>query len=72
MERAQGSVLRLWRFHLANGAVSIVGNLVWMKIMVGVAGMNYLAANALAILACSLANFLLSDRWVFDDGSAEC
>jgi len=60
------SFARLARFHLANGAVSILGNLALMKIMVGEGHMNYLAANAIAIVICSLANFLLSDRWVFE------
>lgn len=57
---------RLWRFHLANGAVSIAGNLAIMKLLVEMAHLNYLAANAIAIALCALANFLLSDRWVFE------
>ena len=56
---------RLMRFNLSNGAVSLVGNLGLMKLMVGQGHMNYLLANAIAITACSLANFLLSDAWVF-------
>lgn len=61
-----GFLRRLWRFHLANGAVSILGNLAMMKILVGSAHMNYLPANAIAVAVCSLANFLLSDQWVFE------
>jgi putative flippase GtrA len=38
--------------------------------MVGVGHMNYLAANAIAIAMCSLANFLVSDEWVFADASS--
>jgi putative flippase GtrA len=60
------SLRRLWRFHLANGAVSIIGNLALMKVMVGFGHMNYLAANAVAIAVCSLANFIASERWVFE------
>jgi len=56
---------RLLRFHLGNGAVSILGNLALMKVMVGLGHMNYLLANAIAILVCSLANFLVSEQWVF-------
>lgn len=56
---------RLLRFNLSNGAISIFGNLALMKLMVGQAHMNYLLANALAIGLCSLANFLLSETWVF-------
>jgi putative flippase GtrA len=59
------SLLRLLRFHLGNGAVSILGNLALMKVMVGVGQMNYLVANAIAITLCSVANFLVSDEWVF-------
>lgn len=59
------SLPRLVRFHLSNGAVSILGNLALMKLMVGQGHMNYLAANAIAIALCSLANFLVSEQWVF-------
>jgi putative flippase GtrA len=57
---------RLVRFNLANGAVSIVGNLALMKVLVGQGRMNYLAANTIAITLCSLANFLVSETWVFE------
>jgi putative flippase GtrA len=59
------SLLRLLRFHLANGAVSLLGNLALMKVMVEQGHMNYLVANAIAITLCSLANFLVSNEWVF-------
>ena len=59
------SLPRLLRFNLTNGAVSILGNLALMKVMVGEGHMNYLFANAIAIALCSLANFLVSERWVF-------
>jgi len=60
------SLPRLLRFHFSNGAVSILGNLALMKVLVGQAHMNYLVANAIAISICSLANFLMSDAWVFE------
>jgi putative flippase GtrA len=59
------SLLRLLRFNLANGAVSLLGNLALMKVMVEQGHMNYLVANAIAITLCSLANFLVSNEWVF-------
>ncbi len=62
----QRRVARLLRFHLSNGAVSIVGNVALMKVLVGQAHMNYLVGNAIAISVCSLANFLLSENWVFE------
>jgi putative flippase GtrA len=60
------SLTRLLRFNLTNGAVSIVGNLALMKVMVGEGHMNYLLANAIAIALCSITNFLVSERWVFE------
>jgi putative flippase GtrA len=56
---------RLFRFHLSNGAISIFGSLLLMRWLVGQLGMRVLVANLLTIAACSVANFLASDRWVF-------
>jgi putative flippase GtrA len=55
----------LLRFHVANGAVSIVSNLVWMRVFTGAFGMPVIPANGLAIAITSLANFALGERWVF-------
>jgi putative flippase GtrA len=52
-------------FHLSNGMFSILGSLIAMRIFVGAAGMNLLAANALSIAVCSVGNFIASDRLVF-------
>ena len=61
----QKSLPRFLRFNLTTGAVSLAGNLVLMKVMVGLGHVNYLVANGLAIGVCSLANFLVSEEWVF-------
>ena len=61
------SLARFFRFNLTTGAVSLLGNLALMKVMVGHGQMNYLLANAIAIVLCSAANFLVSDEWVFED-----
>jgi putative flippase GtrA len=61
------SIPRFVRFNLTTGAVSILGNLALMKVMVGYGQMNYLLANAIAIALCSLANFLVSEGWVFEE-----
>jgi len=37
-----------------------------MRVMVGQGRMNYLLANAVAIAVCSVANFLVSEIWVFE------
>jgi putative flippase GtrA len=60
------SLERFGRFNLTTGAVSIVGNLALMRVMVGEGHLNYLLANAIAIALCSIANFLVSDGWVFE------
>ena len=56
---------RLVRFHLGNGLISIAGNLLLMRWLVGTIGMKLLLANALAIAVCSLANFAVGEWFVF-------
>lgn len=53
------------RFSLSNGLVSMAGNLALMPVLVGAVRMPVLTANGVAILACSILNFCLGDRWVF-------
>jgi putative flippase GtrA len=60
------SLPRLLRFNLSNGGVSIAGNLALMKVMVDLGHVNYLIANGIAIVVCSLVNFLVSEEWVFE------
>ena len=61
----RGSIRRFLRFNLTTGAVSILGNLALMRVMVGEGHMNYLVANGVAIVVCSIANFMVSENWVF-------
>jgi len=63
----RASMPRFVRFNLTTGAVSIIGNLALMKVMVSFGHMNYLLANAIAIMLCSLANFLVSEKCVFTE-----
>jgi len=60
------SLVRLAKFNGSNGAVSMVGNVVLMRLLVGEVKFNYVVANLIAIVVCSLVNFVLSDRFVFD------
>jgi putative flippase GtrA len=53
------------RFHLTTGALSILGNLVFMQALVGRMRIPYLLANLIAIALCSVLNFLAADRFVF-------
>jgi putative flippase GtrA len=63
--RPSSVMVRLARFNLTTGALSIVGNLGFMRLLVGQARLHYFSANLIAIAACSLINFLVSDRFVF-------
>jgi putative flippase GtrA len=56
---------RLLRFNLTTGMVSILSNLVLMRLLVGQVHLHYLLANLLTIAICSLANFLVSEMFVF-------
>ena len=60
-----GRLRRLVYFHLANGLVSIVGNVLLMRFFVGTLEMHYLPANVIAIAMCAMLNFLAGDRLVF-------
>ncbi len=62
---SRDSARRLLHFNLTTGAVSIGGNLLLMRLLVGQAHLAPLLANLLSIAGCSLVNFLVSDRWVF-------
>ena len=57
--------LTLLRFNATNGAVSLVGNLIVMFILVSALRLNPYAANLITIMLCSLINFALADRVVF-------
>jgi len=58
---------RLWRFHLLNGVVSLVGNLALMRLLVGALHMSPLPANLIAVLVCAVVNYVGGDRLVFVD-----
>lgn len=58
-------LLRFLRFNIANGLVSIAGNMAFMYVLVGKLRVPFLAANLTAIAGCAIINFFLSDRVVF-------
>ena len=66
-DRRDGSALlsRLLRFHLSNGLVSMLGNLVLMRVLVHGVHLPLLISNGIAILCCSVVNFCLGNRWAF-------
>jgi len=62
---------RLLRFHALNGLVSLVGNVALMRVLVGTFAVPAIPANLLAVLACSLVNYVASDRFVFEGRDAK-
>lgn len=67
LDRATGSsLMRFAKFNLTAGLFSILGNVLLMHILVGRAGMNYFLGNMVAIAACSIVNFVISDHFVFE------
>lgn len=56
---------RFVKFHIANGAISLAGNVLLMGLFVGRFMIPLTAANVLSVLACSLVNFVLADRIIF-------
>jgi putative flippase GtrA len=62
-------LVRLAKFNISNGAVSLIGNLVLMNFLVGHLHIPLLISNLLSVTACSLVNFMLGDRFIFGEGS---
>lgn len=60
-----GVLQRLIRFHIANGIISILGNLAITWALVECLHVPYLVANGVSVLICSLLNFVAADRFVF-------
>jgi putative flippase GtrA len=58
-------LIRLARFHALNGLVSLVGNLLLMRLFVGTFGIPAIPANLLSVLMCAAVNYFGSDRVVF-------
>ncbi len=58
---------QLIRFHLSNGLVSLLGNVVLMRILVQEARVPLLVADSIAILCCSIVNFCLGNNWAFPE-----
>jgi len=65
--RGASSWARFFRFNLTTGLFSILGNVLVMKVLVGGARLNYFFANILTIATCSILNFVVSDRFVFEE-----
>jgi putative flippase GtrA len=62
---AGGLIAAFARFAVANGVVSLAGNLAVMATLVSGAHVEPVAANGVAIAVCGLLNFWLGDAVVF-------
>jgi putative flippase GtrA len=58
-------IRRFLRFHVSSGMISMLGSLAIMRILVGEAHVPVLVSNGVAVVSCSIPNFLLSNSWVF-------
>lgn len=63
---------QLAKFHLSNGLVSLLGNLVLMQLLIHYARLPLLASNVIAISCCSTANFFLGNNWAFARSQRPC
>ena len=57
--------IRLCRFHLANGAVSLCGNVLLIYCFVERLKISVVPSTLGAMVLCALVNFQLADRWVY-------
>jgi putative flippase GtrA len=72
VERESKNVaVRFLKFNLTAGAFSIAGNILLMALFVDLVRMNYLLANLATIAVCSICNFAVSDRFVFQNSVCE-
>jgi putative flippase GtrA len=55
----------LWRFHLSNGIISFVSNLILMRWFAGSLHFPPVPANLAAIVITSFVNYALALKWVF-------
>ncbi len=58
---------RLLRFNTTTGGVSLLGNLLGMRVLVGWLGLPAASANLISVGLLGLINFLLNDRLVFQN-----
>lgn len=69
----EGRGRRWLAFHAANGTISIATNVVTTGPIMQMTGLPIHAANAIAVVAASFANFVAGDRVVFTgSGRSEC
>ena len=65
----RGRALRLFRFHATNGLLSIGGNTLLVYCLVDQLNAPPLPSALAAIAVCAPINFLLADRWVYQNST---
>jgi putative flippase GtrA len=65
----RGLLARFLRYQITTGATSMAGNFLCTSVLVEQAGVPVLAANVAAVGMMAVANFMVSDRWVFTHGA---
>src|SRR3982751_6553017 len=63
-DSGRSTAIRLVRFHLLNGIVSLAGNIGLTALCTGLLRLDAVASNLIAIAACSIVNFAASDSLV--------
>ena len=58
-------IARLWRFHVGNGLISVLGNTALAYCLVERLKAPVVPSAMGAIVICSLINFFVADRWVY-------
>jgi putative flippase GtrA len=58
-------IIRLWRFHVSSGLISLAGNTGLTYYFVEQLKSPALASAVAAIAICAPVNFLIADRWVY-------
>lgn len=59
------TLLRLAKFNVTNGLVSLAGNILLIGLLVGRLGLPLAPAYVISVITCSIFNFVLADRVAF-------
>lgn len=59
------TLLRLVKFNVTNGLVSLAGNILLIGLLVGRLGLPLAPAYVISVITCSIFNFVLADRVAF-------
>lgn len=60
---------RFLKFNLSTGIFSLAGNIGVTSLLLAKLHLHYLLSNGISITVCSIANYRLTDRFVFEAGS---